>query len=287
MKVLRDLFEHMQFVVVTLITAAMVVGLGLMGQYWLGPKEPRLEAERVPTTEPPLDPLDPALENTPQDPFLESLPQISPGVSPPAPSGVPSPPAAPSAPTASVPPAPSPAPASSTNLYGHLRYQEVPRSRLATVGQYVRGSYRRTEKLEQDAAAAFQRMTADAQSEGVRLMPISGFRTVSSQNQLFNRQIKRQGSQSAAAKLSAPPGHSEHHTGYAIDIADAKNPNTDLKLSFQSSDAYKWLVANGGRYGFELSFPRNNPQGVSFEPWHWRYIGSTAAQSTFKVAKGG
>ncbi len=155
------------------------------------------------------------------------------------------------------------------------------------MGNFVRGSYQRTEQLDKEATAAFQRMTAAAKAEGIQLMPISGFRSIESQRKLFARQIQRQGSEAAAARLSAPPGRSEHHAGYAIDITDAQDPNTDLKLAFQNSRAYRWLVTNGNRYGFELSFPRDNAQGVSFEPWHWRYIGSTNAQSVFKTAKGG
>ena len=28
-------------------------------------------------------------------------------------------------------------------------------------------------------------------------------------------------------------------------------------------------------FGFELSFPKDNAQGLGFEPWHWRYVGKT------------
>ncbi|MGB7413331.1 MAG: D-alanyl-D-alanine carboxypeptidase family protein [Thermosynechococcaceae cyanobacterium] len=276
MKVFRDLFEHAQFAAVTLLTAGIVVGLGFIGQHWLGPNErPTATEVRRPSPEAAIDPLDPALEanSSPAD-FLEAPPPVSPG----APSvALPSP---------SVALAPVPAPPQD-GPKGHLPYQEASPSRLTAVGTFVRGSYQRTEQLDQDAATAFQRMATAAKTEGIQLMPISGFRSIESQRKLFARQIQRQGSEAAAARLSAPPGRSEHHTGYAIDITDAQDPSTDLKLAFQNSGAYRWLVTNGNRYGFELSFPRDNAQGVSFEPWHWRYIGSTNAQSVFKTAKGG
>lgn len=38
--------------------------------------------------------------------------------------------------------------------------------------------------------------------------------------------------------MSAPPGYSEHHTGYAVDIGDAEHPDTYL----QQGAANSWLV---------------------------------------------
>ena len=172
-------------------------------------------------------------------------------------------------------------------LYGHLPYQEDDPARLVAVGKYVRGTYERPESLDLEAAEAFKQMAALAQSQGVMVMPISGFRTIADQKALFERQIERRGSAEAAARLSAPPGHSEHHTGYAIDIADQQQPDTDLKYSFEQTRAYQWLNANAYQFGFEQSFPKNNWQGVSNEPWHWRYVVSPRASQIFAIAKGG
>jgi len=81
--------------------------------------------------------------------------------------------------------------------------------------------------------------------------------------------------------VSAPPGHSEHHTGYAVDIGDGNNPSTNLQESFENTAAYRWLEANASRYSFELSFPRDNLQGISYEPWHWRFVGDRHSLETF------
>jgi zinc D-Ala-D-Ala carboxypeptidase len=170
-------------------------------------------------------------------------------------------------------------------LYGHLPYEENEPGRLVNAGQFIRGDYVRSEQLDEETDAAFRQMAADAKAQGISLMPISGFRNVADQKDLFTKQIARRGSEEAASKLSAPPGHSEHHTGYALDIADAQQPDTDLKFSFQDTAAYQWLVGNAPKYGFELSFPENNKQGVSFEPWHWRYVGSPRASQIFATAR--
>jgi LAS superfamily LD-carboxypeptidase LdcB len=148
---------------------------------------------------------------------------------------------------------------------------------LVQIGTY----YQRKEFLDKEAAEAFKRMKADAQTNGIKIAPISGFRSIASQNKLFQRQIQRQGSKEAAARLSAPPGYSEHHTGYAIDLGDGDRPNADLKFDFEQTEAYEWLTVRAQEYGFQLSFPRNNSQGVSFEPWHWRYLASSRAKQIF------
>ena len=172
-------------------------------------------------------------------------------------------------------------------LFGHLPYTETDPSRLEAVGRFIRGPYERDEILDFEAVQAFQAMVAAASAEGVNLMPISGFRSIADQQILFEKQVERQGSEAAAARLSAPPGHSEHHTGYAIDIADIDRPDADLKFSFQDTNAYRWLFAHAYQFGFEQSFPPNNWQGVSYEPWHWRYVQSPRAAQIFAVAKGG
>lgn len=171
------------------------------------------------------------------------------------------------------------------SCYGHLPYSEARYSSLASIGQFTRDSYQRDEYLNQATAMAFLNMQEAARQDGVALNPISGFRSTAVQQQLFENQVQKLGSVEAASRLSSPPGYSEHHTGYAIDIGDQTYPADDLKLTFTDTPAYRWLAKNARDYGFELSFPENNRQGVNFEPWHWRFVGSSTAQQTFAVAR--
>lgn len=170
--------------------------------------------------------------------------------------------------------------------YGHFPYAEAEPGRLVEVGKFVRDTYTRSESLDIEASQAFQRMKDAAAAEGVFMMPISGFRNVADQQDLFVRQTQRRGSEVEAAKYSAPPGHSEHHTGYALDITDERRSDVDLKVAFDETDVYRWLLTNARQFGFEQSFPANNTQGVSYEPWHWRYIGSPNSQAVFAAARG-
>ncbi len=185
-------------------------------------------------------------------------------------------------PIAAVPPNPN---ASVQTNFGHFLYNEDTSDRLVSIGKFVRENYEREEAVDIETAQAFQVMVTAAQTQSVQLMGISGFRSIADQQLLFDKQITKRGSAEAAAKLSAPPGHSEHHTGYAIDITDMSRTDVDLKVIFEETAAYQWLVVNAHQYGFEQSFPRNNAQGVNYEPWHWRFVASDRAAQVFAAAR--
>lgn len=271
MKRFLKFLGHFQFVAISLLTTAAIVWLAASLQ--LVPSEPPLSQDSpapssaVSRPEPPEN-----VAKTPVSPkpdLYDNLPSVP----------------QPSAPQPVVP-APVPRVATATkNLHGHLPYAEDEGSRLVSVGEFVRGTYRRQEYLDQEAAIAFNQLLTAAAKADLTLQPISGFRSVDDQTELFEKQIQKHGSRAAAAKLSAPPGFSEHHTGYAIDISDRNQPEKDLKLAFEGTAAYRWLSANAANYDFELSFPPNNAQGVSFEPWHWRYIGTQRAAVQFASAR--
>ena len=38
---------------------------------------------------------------------------------------------------------------------------------------------------------------------------------------------------------------------------------------FARTPEFRWLKKQAGRFGFQLSYPRNNPHGIAYEPWHW------------------
>ncbi|MBC6452987.1 MAG: D-alanyl-D-alanine carboxypeptidase family protein [Hormoscilla sp. SP5CHS1] len=177
--------------------------------------------------------------------------------------------------TAMISPAKTTTPATDA-LLGHFPYSEATGSELAPI--VADGSL----KLRKAAAAEFLAMVDAARMEGVNLVPISGFRSLADQEYLFF-QIKAQLGQVSTerSEVSAPPGYSEHHTGYAVDIGDGNVPATHLSPNFERTAAFKWLQANAAYFNFELSFPRNNPQGVSYEPWHWRFTGDRHSLETF------
>jgi len=169
---------------------------------------------------------------------------------------------------------------SSDTVLGHFLYPEAPESELVTI------SANRGIRMRKAAAQKFEEMVAAASSAGVILVPISGFRSVKDQEQLFFA-VGAQRNQTPAqrAALSAPPGHSEHHTGYAVDVGDGSVPATNLQTNFDNTKAYGWLQANAARFGFEMSFLKDNAQGVSYEPWHWRFVGDRNSLEMFYKAR--
>ncbi len=182
-----------------------------------------------------------------------------------------------------IEPTPIPSPVSipqPDNILGHLEYVEASRSDLKPITR--NGSI----MMRKAAADKFLQMQGAARANGISLVPISGFRTIDQQNYLFFG-IKEQRAQDTLerAEVSAPPGYSEHHTGYAIDIGDGRIPATNLSPEFEKTPAFRWLEKNAAKYSFELSFPKDNLQGISYEPWHWRFVGNSHSLETFYKAR--
>jgi len=169
--------------------------------------------------------------------------------------------------------------------FGHFPYPEGASGKMTIIGSYAQREYQRFEKLAPEAALALMKLIYAARDQGIWIVPVSGFRSILDQEKLFTAQIQKLGSPEAAAKWSAPSGYSEHHTGYAIDLADGKFPKQDITYEFAKTDAFQWLSLHAREFSFELSFPENNPQGVSYEPWHWRFVGVPETLAIFKRSK--
>ncbi|MFV8833571.1 M15 family metallopeptidase [Aquisalimonas sp.] len=123
--------------------------------------------------------------------------------------------------------------------------------------------------MSPDAARAWLRMQAAARMDGVELFPASTFRSVFQQTTLLNRRLDNGRAIDAILRTSAAPGHSEHHTGDAIDIATPGGPG--LTREFAETDAFAWLEARADEFCFALSYPEDNDNGLIFEPWHWMF----------------
>jgi hypothetical protein len=164
--------------------------------------------------------------------------------------------------------------------YGHKAHNEANPSDLVNVE--TPASLGRTESLQKDAAAAFNKMSADAAKENVHVTVVSGFRPEAGQQPLWNQKVAETGSEQKAAKTVAPPGYSEHATGFTADFGDGNNVN--LSATFEDTLTYRWLSKNAAKYGFTQSFNGGANQGADNEPWHWRYEGTAAAKAEFSTA---
>ncbi len=68
-------------------------------------------------------------------------------------------------------------------------------------------------------------------------------------------------------RVNAAPGYSEHHTGRAVDLGTPGCP--PLTEGFDRLAVFAWLATHGRDFGFTMTYPRDNPQGIIYEPWHW------------------
>lgn len=169
--------------------------------------------------------------------------------------------------------------ASDGRVYGHLPYGDAAPSDLvpAPAGFALNACM-----VRRDMIPDLERLLAAAQGDAAvigQLRGLSCHRSIIRQANVFCREHPdTDGNPDATRAISvAPPGHSEHSTGYAIDFAvRPANGCPDAEACMAATPAARWLVANAPRFGFEMSFPGGNRQTVKWEPWHWRWVGANA-----------
>lgn len=129
--------------------------------------------------------------------------------------------------------------------------------------------YRRPLWLHVEAARAWSHLRVAALRDDIVLDAISGYRSHDYQLGIFERKRARGQAVDEILTVNAAPGYSEHHSGLALDIGAPGEPPAEE--SFEHTPAFVWLRDNAGGYGFVMSYPRDNPYGIVYEPWHWRY----------------
>ena len=159
-------------------------------------------------------------------------------------------------------------------ILGHLPYNETPKEKLVLIEPNI--------EVHMDMRDSLLKMREEAKKDGVYLVFLSGYRSINLQNDIFYS-LKSIRNQEAAerARVSAPPGYSEHSTGFALDIGDAPQRDTDFVTDFENTDAFRWLIKKAAKFHFKLSFNKDNKY-IDYEPWHWRYEGSIEALKVFE-----
>lgn len=133
-------------------------------------------------------------------------------------------------------------------------------------------------------------MLAAASEEGYRYWIASAWRSRERQQKLvdedvrlaMNKGMTYEQALKETYKETMPAGHSEHETGLALDIL--VEGNTVMDASQEKEPANIWLCKNSWRYGFVLRYPKGKEAvtGISYEPWHFRYVGKKAAAYMYK-----
>lgn len=105
---------------------------------------------------------------------------------------------------------------------------------------------------------------------GEKLNVCSGYRSYQSQKRLFDNSVAKNGEEETL-KWYTRPGHSEHHTGFAIDY----NTNSFGSSAFTGTGDEAWVKNNCDDYGFILRYTADKKPitGVAAEAWHFRQVG--------------
>ena len=127
--------------------------------------------------------------------------------------------------------------------------------------------YGRPQRLTQKTFNAWSKMKESAANDNVVFFLVSAFRDPQYQHDLIARKIEKGILLLEILRVNAAPGFSEHHTGRAVDIGT--QDCEVLEEVFEKTAAFKWLQGNAEKFGFSMSYPRDNSAGFAYEPWHW------------------
>ena len=147
---------------------------------------------------------------------------------------------------------------------------------IITVENAVGNTY----QIEKKTYEAFMRLREELlENDGIQAELISVYRTIPDQEATFNRYVEKFG-MDYARTYAALPGHSEHHTGLAIDVGvmiDGKLIRT-IEGMLELDHLFKIMQSKLPKYGFILRHPKGKEAvtKIGYECWHFRYIDSPA-----------
>ncbi len=131
--------------------------------------------------------------------------------------------------------------------------------------------------FKREAYAAYLKMLGDAKEEGINFLICSTYRSYDTQYSIYHSYIKNYGLEYTNS-ISAYPGRSEHHTGWAVDIT-SKAMGYGLDKNFINLPEGQWINDHCHEYGFIVRYleDKTHITGYSYEPWHLRYVGVDVA----------
>ena len=134
------------------------------------------------------------------------------------------------------------------------------------------------------AADQLKEMVSAANESEVTLYLTSGYISYETQDDYFNDRAGMVG-EAEANKVIAKAGYSEHQTGLAFDFSDNAS-GTATTTAFAETEAGKWLIEHAWEYGFIMRYPEGKEAitGYSYQPWHFRYLGTDVAKAMHDIA---
>ena len=157
------------------------------------------------------------------------------------------------------------------NKHYYLENTDVPENLEEISSEYALSGM----QLVKEAKEAFENLSNAARKENLKIIAMSSYRSYEYQVNLYNRYVQEDG-QEKADTYSGRPGHSEHQTGYAVDVYNM----TESYTNFEKTKEFEWMQKHAHEYGFILRFPKEKEQetGYQYESWHYRSVGKDVAK---------
>ena len=135
-------------------------------------------------------------------------------------------------------------------------------------------------KLNKEAYDALVRMINAADNQGYNIRVNYSYRDYETQENIYNNYVNSKGLE-YADNYAARAGHSEHETGYAVDVGVQSKYASG---TFKNSKEYTWMKNNSYKFGYILRYPEGKEDitGYSFEAWHYRYVGEEVAKYIYE-----
>jgi D-alanyl-D-alanine carboxypeptidase len=130
--------------------------------------------------------------------------------------------------------------------------------------------------LREEAKQALMKMHEDAKKEGLDIRAYGTYRSIPTQHYIWNNAVNSGRTKEDVDSLNARGGHSEHHTGLAVDVIMNN-------YSVEDTPEYQWYKDRVHEYGFIIRYPEGKEHitGYKYEPWHLRYVGTEIATGVY------
>lgn len=150
--------------------------------------------------------------------------------------------------------------------------------RLSEIDEEFVKDPNKTLEFHSSARSYLEDMLEAAQRKDLDIKIVSAYRSFGTQSSLKASYLTTYGT--GSNQFSADQGYSEHQLGTAVDLSFVGDP-APLMTAFENTKEFAWLKDNAYKYGFILSYPKNNAY-YQYEPWHWRFVGVKLATKLYR-----
>ena len=150
----------------------------------------------------------------------------------------------------------------------------IPDDLVKVTAKHVSGTF----QLRKAVNEALLSMFDAAAKDGCTLYVKSAYRSYQTQRTMYYNRLERNGGKDDG--WVSYPGASDHQTGLGVDILNyAWTLKDGMNEKFAQTAEAQWMAEYCHEYGFVIRYMdgKQDITGISFEPWHLRYVGKECA----------